>query len=272
MAICYNIPVKLFESFRNEKVILRSYEASALLEAAKRLDTDKLCYLQLLSLQQDSSAFLKLKEPTLIDLVADDPREFSLLYKHAELFRRHPVRVTVTAAPGFSKVVRLAMSLDLPVKLDIVQPVRSVVDELLGLLDHYLHHTTVSQPIDFFQGFLMACYLGNDSTLWEIQGEDPEVFRYITDEGYAAISRRLPVSLDPDSAGVLLTDLKKTLSEQNECGDCQFFTNCAGYFKLSDTKYQCENIRELLSVINTAASELRRDYDGYIQAEGGPPA
>jgi hypothetical protein len=206
----------------------------------------------------------------LIDLVVDDPREFSLLYKHVELYRSHPVRVTVATTPGFLKAVRLAMSLGLPVKLDVVQPVRSVVDELLELLDHYLHHTTVSQPIDFFHGLLMAFYRDNTSTLWEIQEEDPGMFRYITDSGDMVISRRLSTSLDPASADSFLTVLKTNLLEQSECSECPFFGNCAGYFKLPNTSYQCNDVRELLTVIKNAASELRRDYEECLRAEGGP--
>jgi hypothetical protein len=270
MSICYNIPVRLIESFRDESVVVRSYEVSDLLEAAKKIIPDNLCYLQLLSPQDDSSAFLKLKEPTLIDLVVDDPQEFSLLYKHVELYRSHPVRVTVTATPGFSKAVRLAMSLGLPVKLDVVQPDRSAVNELLELLDHYLHHTTVSQTMDFFHGLLMAFYLRGTSTLWEIQEEDPGMFRYVTDAGEMVISRRLPTTIVPVSADRFLTDLKTKLLDQSECSDCPFFTNCTGYFKLPNTNYRCSDMRELLTVIKNAASELRRDYEECLRAEGGP--
>jgi hypothetical protein len=272
MSVCYNIPVTLLDSFRDESVILRSREVSELLEAAKEISPRNLYYLQLLSLDQDSSGFLKLKEPTLIDLVVDDPREFSLLYQHAELFRTHPVRVTAVASTGITKAVRLAMSLGLPVKLDVVQPERSLVNELLELLDHYLHHTTVSQPMDFFHSLLMAFYLENAATLWEIQEEDPGVFRYITDAGETVISRRLSTSIDPVSAEGFLAAFKSKLLEQSECGTCPFLTNCAGYFKLPDPGYQCNGTRELLAAIKNAALELKRDYEECVKAEGGPPS
>jgi hypothetical protein len=270
MSVCYNIPVTLLDSFRDKSVILRSHEVSQLLEAANEVTPGNLYYLQLLSLDHDSSGFLKLKEPTMIDLVAEDPKEFPLLYKHAELFRTHPVRVTAVATTGITKAVRLAMSLGLPVKLDVVQPERSLVDELLGLLDHYLHHTTVSQPMDFYHGLLMAFYLENSATLWEIQEEDPGIFRYITDAGETVISRRLSTSIDPVSAEGFLAAFKSKLLEQSECSACPFLTNCAGYFKLPDPGYQCNGIRELLAAIKNAALELRRDYEECVKAEGGP--
>jgi hypothetical protein len=116
----------------------------------------------------------------------------------------------------------------------------------------------------------MAAYLNNEATLWEIQEEDPEKFRFITDSGDSMISRRLPMTADPASPEKFLSDLKTKLLQHGECSDCLFFSNCCGYFKVPDSQYECNCVKELLSMIRNAAFELRKDYEKYLQAEGGP--
>lgn len=271
MALCYNVPVSLLDLYRREPVILRSNDVTELVDALNRTTPEDLIYLQILSPMQDSGPLLKLKQPTLIDVVVDDPADFAQLYKHSEVFGAHPVRVTARAAAGFTKTVRLAMSLGLPVKLEVTQPDRSVVDELLGLLDHYLHQTTVSQPMEFFHSLLMGFYLNRPVSLWEIQEEEPSMFRYVTDAGNIAISRRMAMTIDPSRADEFLTDFKaKLLHEQGECSTCPFFSPCAGYFKLPNPKYSCSNIRDLFTAIQDAASELLKDYEECVRSEGGP--
>jgi hypothetical protein len=270
MAIRYNVPVSLLDSFPHEQVILRSRDVSELVESLGKITSEKLCFVQLLTPKLDTRPLLKLKAPVLIDLIVDDSADFALLYKHSEMFGTHPVRVTVTAAPGFTKTARLAISLGLPVKLEVTQPDRTVVDELLALLDHYLHHTTVTQPMEFFHSVLMGFYSKAPGNLWEIQEEEPSLFRYVTDAGDITISRRLPITIDPVQGDTFLTDLRAKLSrEQAECGACEFFPCCAGYFKLPDPGYRCDSVRDLFTVIQDTASELLKDYEACLRAEGG---
>ncbi|HMK34298.1 MAG TPA: hypothetical protein VK463_04465 [Desulfomonilaceae bacterium] len=272
MPVCYNIPTTLLHDFRTEHVVLRSDQPGELAEALRDFPPENVRFVQLLSPDRDTEALQRVEAPVCIDLVVDDPQEFALLYRRTELFRTHPVRVTATAVPGFTKTVRLAMSLGLPVKLDVTHPDRYITDELLALLDNYLHHTTVSQPIEFFHGILMSLYSGNATTLWKIQEEDPAEFLFVRDSGEIALSRRLPVSLESDAAPNFVNHLRtKLISGQNECSACRFFSCCAGYFKLPDETYRCDHVLEVFSVIENAAAELRKDYAAYAESETESP-
>ena len=172
----------------------------------------------------------------------------------APLNTKHPVRVTIPVVPGFTKAVRLAGSLNFAVKLAVTQPDPDLVREMLEVLDYYLHHSTVSQPIEFFHSLLMAFVEEAPLNLWTIQEEDPALFRYITNRGEETTSPRLAGSemeLKPPFS--LETFIMKLLVEEGECNTCKFLNPCYGYFKWPRKDYVCEGVKALLKTVKMAA-------------------
>ncbi len=60
MSPCYNVPAPLIDSFQNQTVIIRSHDPSELVEALGRVDRDKLCYMELTSLNSEPNVFWEL--------------------------------------------------------------------------------------------------------------------------------------------------------------------------------------------------------------------
>jgi hypothetical protein len=67
-----------------------------------------------------------------------------------------PVRVTIPANPGFFKALRIAASLQLPVRLLPGQPGAEVLDELTQAAHFYLHDAMVDAPVEFFHSVFAA--------------------------------------------------------------------------------------------------------------------
>jgi hypothetical protein len=270
VAPCYNVPASLVDSFRNEKVVIRSKNAAELVHSLAEVGQDRLVYLQLLSVE-DAATLLKLSEPVLLDLVMQADSEFSYLYRFAELGKFHPIRVTVPLSPGCTRTVKLAISLDFPVKLHVTRLDDTLVDELTGILEYYLYHRTASQPIDFFHSVLTAFYLNQAVTVWDIQEENPSLFRYVTDSGRIEFPRPLLTTYGPDDGTCFLDDYKlQLLLEQGDCSACLYFSICLGYFKIPDKNFDCKGVKKLFQMIKDACTELKnclRDFDSQL-AEG----
>ncbi len=121
--LIYNIPAAALNKYQDKTVTVRSDDARTLAEAFSAVPRENLWSLQVLSLDCDADALLHLSDSAPIDLVVDDPTaDFARLYRFAELTQKHPVRVTVRAAPGMTKAVKIAQALNFSVKLEINQP------------------------------------------------------------------------------------------------------------------------------------------------------
>jgi sulfatase maturation enzyme AslB (radical SAM superfamily) len=168
----------------------------------------------------------------------------------------------------------LALALSFSVKLDVGQPDASVMSEMNEVLDLYLHRSEVSQPVEFFHSTFLSFFNHKRSpNLWFIQEEDPEQFRFITNEGAETVSRRFG-EIDWKNLNPILTAQRteSTLSEKTECDDCEFLECCGGYFKWPNKDFDCEGVKTLFSRLNLAAEELRNDLDSFQELPGGLPA
>src|SRR5262245_46332919 len=73
-----------------------------------------------------------------LDVVLSDPAsEFSLLYRLVDACAVRSIRVTMPAAPGLTKAIRLAAALRLPVRVLPGQPSDAALDELHDGLRFY---------------------------------------------------------------------------------------------------------------------------------------
>jgi hypothetical protein len=264
-SVVYNIPAPLVGSFYGRDIIVRAIDPAEMLRELARFDLKRLAYVQILGAGGPIDSLMHWENSVPVDLVVQHPEsDLPLLYRYSPLMADRPVRVTVRVAAGFSKVVKLALSLNFAVKLDIRQPDPALIEELLQVANLYLHQSTVSQPIEFIHSIFLGFYNRESVTIWAIQEEDPAYFRYITDRGVETLSRRLAGAESKFGVASFIREFTKTLiDEKQECGDCGFFENCAGYFKWPRRDYRCDGVKVLFQTLRAAADELRADIASF---------
>jgi hypothetical protein len=104
-----------------------------------------------------------------LDVVLADPAsEFSDLYRLVDACAVRDIRVTIPAAPGLLKAVKLAAALRLPVRVLPGQPTAEALAELGEALDLYLHGPMVEAPVEFFHTLLAALSGADAESLWMI--------------------------------------------------------------------------------------------------------
>jgi hypothetical protein len=231
-------------------------------------DLGKLVGVQILSMAADVDAMADWGYTIPVELVMSDPAtEFPLLYRHAKLLDKHPVRVSIPAVTGFGKAVKVANSLQFTVKLELGQPETAVIDEMLSTLDFYLHHTSVSQPVEFFHSSLTSFYDQEPVPLWDVQEEDPSYIRYVSEDGRETLARRLVNDAPSGDLDYFAFDLwQSLLTEGSECCSCEFFENCGGYFKWPRANYKCDGVKDVFGRLRDAAGELRQDLNQLVEA------
>ena len=136
-----------------------------------------------------------------------------------------------------------------------------LIEEMSQVLDMYLHRSGISQPIEYFHSLFLSSYRQEPTSLWMIQEDDPDHFRFISDEGEETVSPRFAGS-DPAS--------RTPSNGSSDCSACEFETRCGGYFKWPDADYNCRGVKILFATIEAAAEELRGDVASMIAVQGGP--
>jgi hypothetical protein len=243
----YNVPAKLIDRYRGRDVIVRSSSPPELVESLRYADVT-IRFIQLSATTADTSCLENFAPGIPLDVVLDDVAQYERLYSYANLRDSHPVRITIPVVPGFSKAVKLAISLQYAVKLALQQPDTGLLAEVESVLDVYLHRGVVNQPIEFFQSLLLSFYREEPVSLWEITETDPAVVRYVGEDG-----------------SVVDVDLN---TQTRECHECEFLNRCRGYFKFPNRDYKCDGVKRLFQTIATAAHEVKADLASYESKEG----
>ena len=157
-----------------------------------------------------------------LDVVLSDPAsEFSDLYRLVDVCTMHDVRVTMPAAPGFLKAIKLAASLRLPVRVIPGQPTPEVLAELMEALEFYLHEPVVEMPVEFFHSLLAAKCGVDEGSLWMILEEDPAAFLHYDAEGRPQLPRSSgfrPIEISPEA--FVEHHLKSLIDQNAECATC----------------------------------------------------
>src|SRR5215468_4880467 len=206
-----------------------------------------------------------------LDVVLSDPAlEFSHLYRLVDACAGRAIRVTIPAAPGLTKAIRLAAALRLPVRILPGQPSAAALEELRDALQFYLHEPMVDAPVEFFHSVLASTCDWDAGSLWTILEEDPDAFRHYDADGRP---RSLRTS-DPDqseitAAGFAENHLSRLIAQGAECATCPWQRPCSGYFKWPDPVYSCVGVKQLFSNIQTAANEIRQDLASVAAADKG---
>jgi hypothetical protein len=262
--LIYNIPVELARAFQGRKVIVRSADASTLVHALPEKRLEDVVAVQLLPPHREADILARWGWAIPVEIVVQDPaKEYALLYRFARLLDKHPIRISIPALAGLEKAVKVATSLQFQVKLELGQPDSKTVNELRRALDLYLHQSSVSQPVEPFDGLLKGMFHDTPRTLWDIQEEDPSLVRFVLPDGSETIARP---PFTPPSADLqhFIQTLQETLfATKAECCSCPFFKNCGGYFKWPLSAFPCDDIKSLLNAVHDAASELRADLKAF---------
>jgi hypothetical protein len=197
------------------------------------------------------------------DVVLSDPAsEFSDLYRLVDVCTMHDVRVTMPAAPGFLKAIKLAASLRLPVRVIPGQPTPEVLAELMEALEFYLHEPMVEMPVEFFHSLLATLGRSDKGSLWMILEEDPAAFLHYDAEGRPQLPRSSGFRAIEISPEAFVEHHLKNLIDQNaECATCPWQQACRGYFKWPDPAYSCQGVKQLFLGIEAAADEIERDLE-----------
>jgi len=206
-----------------------------------------------------------------LDVVLSDPAsEFSDLYRLVDACAVRDVRVSMPAAPGFLKAIKLAAALRLPVRVLPGQPTPETLAELKGALEFYLHGPMVEAPVEFFHTLLAAMSGADAESLWMVLEEDPAAFLHYDADGHARLPRAgafEPVEIA--STGFVNNHFKNLVEQGGECATCPWRTPCRGYFKWPDPAYSCEGVKQLFAMAEAAADEIGRDLASVAVAETG---
>jgi hypothetical protein len=150
-------------------------------------------------------------EQTPLDVVLSDPAtEFSALYRLVDVRIVRPVRVTIPVKPGFLKALRLAASLQIPVRLLPGQPDSQLLAELTEAAQFYLRDSMVEAPVEFFHSVFAAFRGMAEGTLWMFLEQDPAIFSHRDSAGLA---------LHPTD--FVETHLSRLLDAKAECVSCR---------------------------------------------------
>lgn len=273
--ITYSIPVSLAEAYQGRKIIIRVSDSSEIMTEFSDAVPAGLCHVRILSIDGVLEDLKDWAPGVPIELaIRDACRDLSALYRCAPLLATHPLRVSVPLVPGFAAVVKLAVSLDMAVKVEGGQPDQALTSELLEIARYYLHRTTLAEPIEFFHGLFLAFYHRKPVTLWAIQEEDPSLFRYVADSGEEVGSGRFAEEGEPGRGFLSFSrELRNEIaSGHGECAGCDFMVNCLGYFKWPRRAYCCDGIKILMQTLKDAADELRRDLASFNARREGEPS
>lgn len=275
--VIHHVTVAQLGSYDGAPVVVRSHSAASLVRALSEVhsgngeeagvDPKRVRWVQILSPEADVAPLVEWDSETPIEIVLTAPADqYTELHKFATLRDRHPIRVTISVAPGFRKAVLVAAALQFSIKLDVGQPDEGLIDELLEVVDLYLHRTTVTQPIEFLHSVLLSFFHESPDSLWNIQEEDPARYRFVPDESDFRQLRRTAGSASADPATFVDELGRELLAAGAECISCEFAPMCRGYFKVPDREYDCAGVRRVFHRLASAATHVAADLETHLEA------
>lgn len=192
-----------------------------------------------------------------LDVVVLDPvREAAGLYVLDRVRRHHPVRVTVAGRPGLGRGARLAMALQLPVRLMALQPSPEVLADLDEVLEIYLHDSQANAPVELLQSALAWSLFGDAPSAWAALELDPDWHLRLGHDGAS-----VPAVCPPREPGFVSRWTSGLVEGGAECATCRHREWCRGFFKWPDAAYDCAGVVRLLGRIEENAARLSRDLD-----------
>jgi hypothetical protein len=163
-----------------------------------------------------------------LDVILTDPTtQFSSLYRLVDVRIVRGVRVTIPAMPGFMKALRLAASLQLPVRLLPGQPSTEALAELTEAAHFYLHDPMVETPVEFFHS-LLAVFAA-----WETARSGD----FSSRSSRLLASRCCGPRIPPSRLG--RNPSRPSARRRGRVRHVSLAAVCAGYFKSPNPTYDC---------------------------------
>jgi hypothetical protein len=207
-----------------------------------------------------------------LDVVVSDPgNDYPALYRLVDVSKVRDVRVTIPVEPGFMKSLRLAASLQLPVRLLPGQSSAAVLEELEQALEFYLHNPVVEAPVEPFHSCLASMGDLPITDLWMILELDPNSFVRYDQEGKPTVPEGVAGSI---SNHFVEDHVAGLLASGSECAECRWKDLCRGYFKLPDPNYSCAGIINIFDRLQQASVEMDTDltdFETNNEVVGGLP-
>lgn len=196
-----------------------------------------------------------------LDIVIENPAsEAAGLYHLTRVRYERPLRVTIPGRPGIARAGRIAMALQLPIRLITIQPSPEVLAELDEALESYLHDPQTIAPVEFFQSALAWWLHGDSAPIWVALELDPDWYRRVPEQD------RPENESPPQEPGFVERWLERLVREGSECATCRFREWCRGFFKWPNCSYDCAGVKRLLARIEESAGQIARDIR---EAEAG---
>ena len=264
-SLVYNVPAALIDHYPGCMLILRSSSPTEIVDSLSRVEPELIRFIQLVSTDEDVSVLEGFRVSLPLEIVLQNPVEHYLrLYKYKSLLDTHPIRIAIPVVPGFINAVKVALSLNFAVKLELDQPNDELVMELETVLDVYLHRSFVAHPVEPFHSLLQSFYSKLPVSIWQVAEEDPNLVRYITDDKTETISTRFNgLKLNVDLENFIDCFAQEVIDKRLECHDCEFYNRCSGYFKFPNKLFKCEGIKRVLRTLSAAAQEVRHDLEHF---------
>jgi hypothetical protein len=118
--VVYDIPLEALPAYRGRRVIVRARSPARLVLLCRGVPDVEVVAVQLEGWPKHVDALADWGAGIPIQLTMLDPAvEFPALYRYVRLVDTHPVRVVMPVRHGFSRAVKLAISLEMAVKLDV---------------------------------------------------------------------------------------------------------------------------------------------------------
>jgi hypothetical protein len=190
-----------------------------------------------------------------LDIVVAEPQaESPGLHALSRLRHDRPLRVTIPVVPGVARAARVAMALQLPVRLLPIQPSPEALAELHQVLDIYLHDARTVAPVQFLHSALAHWLHGDPTTLWQSLEQDPAYYPRF------GPGPEDPAPNAPPRNHAFATEwLARVAEKGGECASCRFRSVCGGYFKWPDASYACAPVLPLFARLEEAAAQVTRD-------------
>ncbi|MEM7144940.1 MAG: hypothetical protein AAF591_07370 [Verrucomicrobiota bacterium] len=186
-----------------------------------------------------------------LDVIMSDPAaEFSHLYRLVDVRNVRDVRVTIPVAPGFLKALRLAASIQLPVRLLPGQPGPEQIEELLEAVDFYLHDPMVQAPIEWFHSTIASLNGVPVEDMWMILEQDPNEFPKLDDTGTPTLPAHQPGPVPENIVDA------HTASLPDHNPDDPWEKLCRGYFQYPDPQYDGTGIKKVFEALKAGADEM----------------
>jgi hypothetical protein len=268
-SVLASIPARLASEVDCENLVVRSDSCAEIVAAYETLG-ERIKEVELEGLGADLHILsaLPLGLPVRVKL---HPKDAPDLYTNTWLSDRFSLEALMDVDKGLLQGVKIAASAMVPVTLNLEE--LSDDDELMSVLNYYLHDPHVQVPVDFYHSMITAYLQGSTVALPDLYTESPTHFIYVDESGKVSASARLARSgrfLGTFSGGLqideeselyqnLLNRKKDLVLTGSKCVSCEQFDLCEGYLRFIDVNFDCDQFLQVFGEIKAKAKEIGED-------------